>query len=85
MERCGKVAALSGCVDLNIFPPCLTIALMPVAAHSGCVDLNLHKFAQKFKGAGRSPLGLRGFKYARTFTANVVPDSRSPLGLRGFK
>ena len=33
---------------------------------------------------GRSPLGQRGLKFARTFTANVMPG-RSPLGLRGLK
>ena len=33
---------------------------------------------------GRSPLGLRGLKFALTFARPVIA-SRSPLGLRGLK
>ena len=56
------VAAHSGCVDLNPPAPPLASALT-VAAHSGCVDLNIKPTDTVGTVFGRSPLGLRGFKY----------------------
>ena len=36
-----------------------------VAAHSGCVDLNsIGNILSKLPAGSRSPLGLRGFKFA---------------------
>ena len=77
------VAALLGCVDLNMATVPPKSPLM-VAAHWGCVDLNAVLVHGVGQNCGRSPFGLRGFKF-NVFGKMIKLIGRSPLGLRGFK